>query len=103
MKVALAILTLTTLGGLSWGLVQIVHRRANTIYPNQTELYPVIRGRVGQAVYYHDPNRAPTPTTVYASGPDKPSVQVIYVTARGYEGEQTQITTQAQAVIFAHP
>lgn len=83
-------------GGVFVGL-RLLNKRASTIYPDRAGLFPIVRGHVGRAEYYHDPNRAPTPTTVYLEGVGTPTVQVLHITAQGAAGEQLQITSQAQA------
>lgn len=67
-RVVLGVLLLLTLGGLGWGAVRWLHRRVETVYPNDAGLYPLREGRIGRARVFHDPNRAPTATTVYAAG-----------------------------------
>ena len=93
-RVALGTTMLLTLGGLGWGAVRWLHRRVDTVYPNDAGLYPIREGRVGRARVLHDPNRAPTATTVYAAG------QPVHVEHALPEGEaylQGQVTGQAQA------
>lgn len=82
---------LVTFAALSFVLVRWADRRSGLIRPDKTGLYPVVRGRMGRAVYYHDPNRAPTSTTIYVSSSD-----VKYLTTPGREDEQFRLTSQAQ-------
>jgi hypothetical protein len=49
---------LLTVGGLGWGVVRWLHRRAGTLYPDASGLYPLREGRVGRSRVFHDPNRA---------------------------------------------
>lgn len=93
---AMAIL-LVALAGVGYGLTRLLVRRANTIYADAHGIFPVIRGRVGGAAYIHDPNRAPTPCTLYRAD-DTAGASVTHVLPKGMEGDQLQITSQAQVV-----
>lgn len=90
-RVGLAAIVLMTCGGIGLGLVRFVLRRADMIYPDKAGLYPVREGRIGKMRFFHDPNRAPMPTTLY--GP----AGVQHLTAPGLEAEQLRVTGQAQA------
>jgi hypothetical protein len=94
-RVLLGGVVLFTFGGLGVGLVRWINHRVNTLYPNNAGLYPVREERVGQAKVFHDPNRAPTATTVYASG--VPSLTVQNPLPPGQAAAQFQVTGQAQA------
>lgn len=86
---------LLTLAGLGWGGVRWLHRRVDTLYPDQAGLYPIREGRVGQAKVFHDPNRTLGGTTVYADG--EPDVAVRHPVPDGQEMAQERVTAQAQA------
>lgn len=94
-RVALGTVLLLTLGGLGWGTVRWLHRRVDTIYPNDAGLYPVREQRVDRARVFHDPNRAPTGTTIYAAG--QPGLRVEHALPKGGAYLQGQVTGQAQA------
>lgn len=94
-RVLLGLVVLVTLGGLGWGLVRWLHHRMNTLYPNSAGLYPIREQQLGQAKVFHDPNRAPTATTVYANG--MPQLRVQHPLPLGQEAAQFQVTGQAQA------
>jgi hypothetical protein len=94
-RVLLGLVALLTLGGLGWGAVRWLNRRADSVYPNQAGLYPVREGRVGQAKVFHDPNRTLTGTTVYAAGGQAITVQ--QPLPQGRVDVQQQVTGQAQA------
>jgi hypothetical protein len=100
-RVALGAVLLLTLGGLGWGTVRWLHRRVDTVYPNDAGLYPVRERRIGRARVFHDPNRAPTATTVYVTGqPEQRIEQCVRVEHGLPEGGaylQGQVTGQAQA------
>ena len=72
-----------------------LHRRVDTLYPDQAGLYPIREGRVGQAKVFHDPNRTLGGTTVYADG--EPDVAVRHPVPDGQEMAQERVTAQAQA------
>jgi len=63
-RVLLGGVVLFTVGGLGWGAVRWLNRRADTVYPDRAGLYPIREGRVGRAKVFHDPNRILTGTTV---------------------------------------
>ncbi|MCR4407347.1 MAG: hypothetical protein NUW24_10560 [Anaerolineae bacterium] len=90
-RVGLAAITLLTLGGLGLGAVRFVLRRTDTIYPDKAGLYPIREGRIGRIRFFHDPNRAPMPTTLYSAQ------GVSHLTAPGFEADQLRVTGQAQA------
>jgi hypothetical protein len=90
-RVGLAAVVLLTLGGIGFGAVRFIQRRVDTIYPDKAGLYPLREGRIGSTRFFHDPNRAPTPTTLY--GPQG----VNHLTAPGFEADQLRVTSQAQA------
>jgi len=94
-RVLLGALFLLTLGGLGWAVVRWLHRRVDTIYPDGAGLYPVREQRVGRARVFHDPNRVPTATTVYARR--KGGVDVAHPLLPSQEEAQRQATAQAQA------
>jgi hypothetical protein len=84
-----------TLGGLGWGAVRWLNRRADTVYPDHAGLYPIREERLGQAKVFHDPNRTLSGSTVYATG--EQDVGVRHVLPAGQESAQHQIASQAQA------
>jgi hypothetical protein len=94
-RVLLGLVLLFTMGGLGWGAVRWLNRRAATVYPDAAGLYPIREGRVGRAKVFHDPNRIPTGTTVYAPGHQAINVQ--HPLAQGRMDVQRQVTGQAQA------
>ena len=94
-RVLLGLVTLFTLGGLGWGAVRWLNRRADTVYPDRAGLYPIREGRVGQAKVFHDPNRTLTGTTVYATG--ERTITVQNPLPEGRLDVQQQVTGQAQA------
>ena len=95
-RVALGVLLLLTLGGLGWGTVRWLHRRVDTVYPDDAGLYPIRERRIGRARVFHDPNRAPTATTVYVTG--QPGLRVEHaLPEEGGAYVQGQVTGQAQA------
>jgi len=87
--------TVATLGGLGWGVVRWIHRRANTVYADQAGLYPLREQRLGGAMVFHDPNRTWGGTTVYAT--KGPPLSVQQPLAAGQPMIQSQVTGQAQA------
>jgi len=94
-RIALGALLLLTLGGLGWGTVCWLHRRVDTVYPDDAGLYPIRERRIGRARVFHDPNRAPTATTVYVTG--QPGLRVEHALPEGGAYVQGQVTGQAQA------
>jgi hypothetical protein len=94
-RVLLSLVALLTLGGLGWGAVRWLNRRADTVYPDRSGLYPIREGRVGQAKVFHDPNRTLTGTTVYA--PNERTIAVQNPLPEGRLDVQQQVTGQAQA------
>jgi hypothetical protein len=94
-RVLLGLVALFTLGGLGWGAVRWLNRRADTVYPDRAGLYPIREGRVGRAKVFHDPNRTLAGTTVYASGDQ--AISVNHPLPQGRVDVQQQVTSQAQA------
>ena len=94
-RVLLGGVILFTFGGLGWGAVRWLNRRADTVYPDRAGLYPIREGRVGPAKVFHDPNRTLTGTTVYATGEQPITVQ--QPLPEGRLDVQQQVTGQAQA------
>jgi hypothetical protein len=97
-KAGASIVLVAVIGGLGVAVVRWALRRAGTIYPDQAGIFPLLKLRLGAAVVVHDPNRAPTATTAYVAGRERPDVRVLHVTQDGSEAGQFQITSQAQAV-----
>ncbi len=94
-RVLLGGVVLFTLGGIGLGVVRWINHRVNTLYPNQAGLYPVREAQMGPAKVFHDPNRAPSATTVYANG--IPPLTVQHPLPQGQLSAQLQVTGQAQA------
>jgi hypothetical protein len=94
-RVALGVVLLLTLGGLGWGAVRWLHRRVDTVYPNDAGLYPIRERRIGRARVFHDPNRAPTATTAYVAA--GAGLCVEHALPEGGAYTQGQVTGQAQA------
>lgn len=93
-RVLLGGVVIFTLAGVGLGVVRWINHRVTTLYPNQAGLYPLRETQIGTAKVFHDPNRAPTATTVYAHGVPSLTVQHPYP---GHLSAQLQITGQAQA------
>lgn len=93
-RVLLGIILLATVAGLGWGGIRWLHRRADTVYPDRAGLYPIREGRLGNSHIFHDPNRALTGSTVYATG--RPQVAVEHAVPEGQAHLQQQVTAQAQ-------
>ena len=55
------------LAGAGYYSIASLHKRALLIYPNSHGIFPLVRVHIGDQVIVHDPNRQPTPTTVYAA------------------------------------
>ena len=91
--VVLGMMVGASLGGILW-----LRRRANTIYPDAHGIFPVIRGKVGNLLYYHDPNRAVSAVTIYSTVQNASRMEVSHVLSRDLTQIQAQITTQAQNV-----
>jgi hypothetical protein len=100
----LAVAAVLTACGLAMALVRAVWQRPQLIRPNDSGLFPVVRGHAGREVFYHDLNRQLAGTTVYHVGPDGLEVQQCVPAGREAEpfgsaqDRQLQVTTQAQAV-----
>jgi len=91
MKVVLGLIVLTFLAGLAYAAVRLALKRAMTIYPDHSGLYPVVQCRVGNNRVFHDPNRTPVATTIYTA-------QGVTFAASPDPGPgQLQVTGQAQA------
>jgi hypothetical protein len=93
-RILLGLIVLVTLGGMGWGGIRWLLRRADTVYPDQAGLYPIREERVGGAKVFHDPNRTLAGTTVY--GARAARVQVHQPLPEGQAQAQQQITAQAQ-------
>jgi hypothetical protein len=94
-RILLGLVALFTLGGLGWGAVRWLNRRADTLYADRSGLYPIREGRLGRAKVFHDPNRTLTGTTVYAQGGQAVTVQ--NPVPGGGMDVQRQVTGQAPA------
>ena len=94
-RIALGVILLLLLAGFGWGVVRWLHRRAGTVYPDRSGLYPIREERVGGAKVFHDPNRAFAGSTVYAAGGR--DIDVLHAMPVGQQSAQQQITAQAQA------
>lgn len=93
-RVGLGVLTLGVLGGVGWGVVRWVHRRAESIYPSRMGLYPLWETRVGRDRVLVDPNRAPAGAVV-VTGRDEAQIRHVFGID---EATQLQVTSQAQVV-----
>jgi len=93
-RILLGSIVLLTLGGLGWGAIRWMLRRADTVYPDQAGLYPIREERVGSAKVFHDPNRTMAGTTIYGARAQK--IQVRQPVPEGQAPAQQQITAQAQ-------
>jgi len=91
MKVVLGIILLAFLAGLAYAAVRLTLKRAMTIYPDRSGLYPVVDRKVGKIRVFHDPNRAPVAATLYT-----PEGVTFVVSPEPGPG-QLQVTGQAQA------
>jgi hypothetical protein len=91
----LATIALVGVGGLVVGLVRVVWQRSQLIGPHPSGIFPVVEGRVGGQIYYHDPNRQWAGTTAYGAGLE--GVTVRHLVPAGQEEAQLQIAAQAQA------
>ncbi|MBC7249303.1 MAG: hypothetical protein H5T62_03390 [Anaerolineae bacterium] len=90
LKVAFGLIVLAFLGGLAYAAVRLALKRATTIYPDHSGLYPVVQCRVGNSRVFHDPNRTPVATTVYTPQ------GVTFVASPDPSPGQLQVTGQAQ-------
>jgi len=93
--VALGVVILVGVTGITLGLVRMVWLKARLVYPARSGIFPVLVNRVGPQVILHDPNRTLAGTTVLGRGPDGVSVQHLLPPEAGVEA-QLQVTTQAQ-------
>jgi len=93
-RAGLAVVALSTLGGIGFGAIRFILRRADTIYPDKAGLYPIREGRIGSIRFFHDPNRAPMPTTLYSPQ------GVSHLTAPGFEADQLRVTGQLVEAII---
>lgn len=91
----LAVIALCGAAGITIGVMQAVWQRSRLIHPHANGLFPIIQGRMGSQTYYHDPNRQLAGSVTYGSGPTGTSVQ--HGIPPDDQGEQLQVTTQAQA------
>lgn len=91
----LAAIVLFGVTGITMGLVWATWLRSRLISPHTSGLFPIVQGRVGGQTYYHDPNRQLAGSVAYSAGPDGITVQ--HFTLPNDQGEQLQVTTQAQA------
>ena len=90
-KLILAIILLAFLAGLAYAAVRLALKRATTIYPDRSGLYPVVDRKVGKIRVFHDPIRAPVAATLYT-----PEGVTFVVSPEPGPG-QLQVTGQAQA------
>jgi len=81
--------------GITAGLVRIMWRRSRLIHPHPNGLFPVVQGRAGEQTYYHDPNRQLAGSVAYGSGQGGTIAR--HLMPPNDQGEQLQVTTQAQA------
>jgi len=90
MKLTLGIILLAFLAGLAYAAVRLALKRATTIYPDRSGLYPVVQCRVGNSRVFHDPNRTPVATTIYTTQ------GVTFAASPDLSPGQLQVTGQAQ-------
>lgn len=93
--VGMAIIALLGTAGAMTGLVRVVWQRSRLIHPQANGLFPVVQGRAGGKIYYHDPNRQLAGSVFYGPGPK--GAMAHSVLPSDDRGEQLQVTTQAQA------
>jgi hypothetical protein len=62
-----AVVIVLILAGAGYYGVANLRKRALLVYPNGHGIFPLVRVHIGGQVVVHDPNRQPTPTTVYAA------------------------------------
>jgi predicted lipid-binding transport protein (Tim44 family) len=91
----LAAIALLGLAGIIAGLVRAVWRRSQLIHPHTNGLFPVVQGRAGRQTFFHDPNRQLAGSVAY--GADREGAVARHLTPPNDQGEQLQVTTQAQA------
>jgi len=91
----LAAIVLLGVAGIAAGLVRVTWRRSTLIHPHANGLFPVVQGHVGSQSYFHDPNRQLAGSVAYSS--DQEGVIARHLVSPGDQGEQLQVTTQAQA------
>ncbi|UCC64403.1 MAG: hypothetical protein JSV36_04920 [Anaerolineae bacterium] len=91
----LAAIALIGLAGIITGLVRAVWRRSQLIHPHTNGLFPVVQGRAGRQTFFHDPNRQLAGGVAY--GADREGAVARHLTPPNDQGEQLQVTTQAQA------
>jgi hypothetical protein len=95
----LAVIALCGAVGVTIGLVRAVWQRSRLSHPHANGLFPIRPGRMGSQTYYHDPNRQLAGSVTYGSGPTRANVQ--HGIPPDDQGEQLQVTTQAQATQLA--
>jgi hypothetical protein len=99
----LAVVVLLGVSGVSVGLVRAVWLRSRLIHPHANGLFPVVQDRIGRRIlqpgsghtYYHDPNRQVAGSVAYSASLDRVNAQPVLPPHD--QGEQLQVTTQAQA------
>lgn len=91
----LAAIALLGLAGIIAGLVRAVWRRSQLIHPHTNGLFPVVQGRAGRQTFFHDPNRQLAGGVAYSA--DREGAVARHLTPPNDQGEQLQVTTQAQA------
>ena len=91
----LAAILLFGVAGITAGLVRAMWRRSILIHPHANGLFPVVQSRAGGQTYFHDPNRQLAGSVAY--GVDQEGVAARHLMPPGDQGEQLQVTTQAQA------
>ncbi|MBN1936842.1 MAG: hypothetical protein JW934_19430 [Anaerolineae bacterium] len=114
LSVVLAGLLVLFLIALAWTLLRWLAERATAQYADGRGLFPIKALRAwqwiriarwlwlpAQAVVYHDPNRAASPTTIYTPTLDGSAVAVRQVGAEGISPEQLRVTQGAQLAQIA--
>ena len=87
-EVVAGALLLGLAAGLGSAGVRYLHRRAAEIHADENGLFPLLQVRQGGVTILHDPNRALTMTTLYASPERAASVVAMPVIAPGLTAAQ---------------
>jgi hypothetical protein len=81
--------------GLVAALLRTAWQRSRLVHPHENGLFPLVQGRAGGQTYYHDPNRQLSGSVAY--GAESEGVTVQHLMPPNDQGEQLQVTSQAQA------
>jgi len=91
----LAIVVLFSSVGIIAGLIRTIWSRSQLVHPHDHGLFPIVKGRIGKQIYYHDPNRQLPGSITYTAGAE--GITARPLTPSHSQNEQLQVTTQAQA------